>query len=91
VGTSREKIRSGAASCGGQDTRECKREREWHKMELPLTELEQPILNDHTAWYLYPQARARAVPTYYKYGPSSYGQCEHGHNMPVFDTRIAST
>jgi hypothetical protein len=30
------------------------REREWHKMELPLTELEQPTLDDHTAWYLYP-------------------------------------
>jgi hypothetical protein len=61
VGTSREKIRSegggfrsGTSGCGGQDTRESKKEREWHKMELPLTELEQPTLDDHTAWYLLP-------------------------------------
>jgi hypothetical protein len=86
VGTSREKIRSegggfrsGATDCGGQDTRECKRERERHKMELPLSELEQPTLDDHTSWYLCPQARARAIPAYYKYGPSTNGQCEHGH------------
>jgi hypothetical protein len=76
VGTSREKIRSEGGGfrsepvrCGGQDTRECKRGRVWHKMELPLTELE----------YLYPQARAPAIPAYYKYDPSTYGQCEHGH------------
>jgi hypothetical protein len=86
VGTSKEKIksegggfRSGTAGCGSQDTRECKRERERHKMELPLTELEQPTLDDHTALFLYPQARARAIPAYYKYGPSTNGQCEHGH------------
>jgi hypothetical protein len=42
-------FRSGMSGCGGQDTSECKREREWHKMELPLTELEQPTLDDHTA------------------------------------------
>jgi hypothetical protein len=81
VGTSREKIRSeggsfrsGATGCGGQDTGECKREREKHKMEPPLTELEQLTLDEHTAWYLYPQARARAIPAYYKYGPSTNGQ-----------------
>jgi hypothetical protein len=67
------------SSCGGQDTRECKRESLWHKRELLLTELEQPTLDDHTAWYLYPQARAQAILAYYKYGPSTYGQCEHGH------------
>jgi hypothetical protein len=48
-------------------------------MELPLTKLEQPTLDDHTSWYLYPQARAPAILAYYKYGPSTYGQCEHGH------------
>jgi hypothetical protein len=30
-------------------TRESARERVWHKMELPLNELEQPTLDDHTA------------------------------------------
>jgi hypothetical protein len=97
VRTSREKIRSEGGGfrsepvwCGGQDTRECKREREfgtkWSltqesaRERVPLTKLEQPItLDDHTAWYLYPQARAPAILAYYKYGPSTYGQCEHGH------------
>jgi hypothetical protein len=46
---------------------------------LRFYKLEQPTLDDHTAWYLYPQAKAPAIPAYYKYGPSTYGQCEHGH------------
>jgi hypothetical protein len=85
VGTSREKIisegggfRSKPVRYGGQDTRKSARERVWQKMEVPLAKLEQLTLDDHTAWYLYPQARAPAIPAYYKYGPPTYGQCEHG-------------
>jgi hypothetical protein len=47
-----------------------------------ITELEQRFLDDHTSLVFIPtptQARARAVPAYYKYGPSTYGQCEHDH------------
>jgi hypothetical protein len=79
VGTNREKIRSEGGGfrseplrCGGQDTRECKRE-SGHKMELPLTELDNQLWTTIQAWYLYPQARAPAIPAYYKYVPSTYG------------------
>jgi hypothetical protein len=48
-------------------------------MELPLLSWSNQLLDNHTTWYLYPQARARAIPAYYKYGPSTNGQCEHGH------------
>jgi hypothetical protein len=46
-------FRSGASGCGGQDTRECKRERKAQN-GTTITELEQPTLDDHTTWYLYP-------------------------------------
>jgi hypothetical protein len=35
-------------------TRESARERVWHKMELPLTELEQSTLDDHTSLVFIP-------------------------------------
>jgi hypothetical protein len=63
-------------------TQESARERERERDAqngVTITELEQPTLDGHTAWYLYPQARARAIPAYYNYGPSTNGQCEHGH------------
>jgi hypothetical protein len=72
-------------------TQESARERERVAQNgVTITELEQPTLDDHTAWYLYPQARARAIPAYYRYGPSTNGQCEHGHYMPVFDTNLCN-
>jgi hypothetical protein len=61
VGTNREKIRfegrgfrSGTQVVAAK-TQECAREREsWQKMELPLTELEQPTLDDHTSLVFIP-------------------------------------
>jgi hypothetical protein len=60
VGRSTEKIRSEgggfkseASSCGGQ-RHERVGERDRHKMELPLTELEQPTLDNHTSLVFIP-------------------------------------
>jgi hypothetical protein len=55
------------------------RERDRHKNRTSIHNGGNAFSTTIQAWYLYPQPRVEAFVTYYNYGPSTYGQCEHGY------------
>jgi hypothetical protein len=73
-------FRSESVEGGGQrHLRVREREREAQNEPLSLTDSwSNQLWTALQAWYLYPKARVPDILAYYKYGPSSHGQCEHG-------------